>query len=154
MNRQPRNKSRALRKNMDLGTVCSNCGKECGRDIEYHHIVPLEYGGQDVISNIVPLCIECHNMCTHGFVHKKADHTGRNRRMYDAIYIDSVFTKYVQREISEKQARKMLGTGCHIREMAHFKDWARINGIDIGQTYGKSGRWHKDPDSKGWHIEK
>lgn len=38
----------------NIGTVCCNCGAT--EDIEYHHIVPLLLGGNDVKSNIVPLC--------------------------------------------------------------------------------------------------
>lgn len=42
------------------GTVCINCHKDCQDNIEYHHVVPLCIGGNDIISNIVPLCKECH----------------------------------------------------------------------------------------------
>lgn len=37
---------------------CINCGKEAS---ELHHIVPLALGGNDIDSNKVWLCIECHN---------------------------------------------------------------------------------------------
>ena len=37
---------------------CVNCGNEA---IELHHIVPLALGGNDIDSNKVWLCIECHN---------------------------------------------------------------------------------------------
>jgi len=37
---------------------CINCGKEAA---ELHHIVPLALGGNDIDSNKVWLCIECHN---------------------------------------------------------------------------------------------
>lgn len=41
-----------------VGRVCVNCGAI--DDIEYHHIVPLSLGGNDVLSNICPLCATCH----------------------------------------------------------------------------------------------
>lgn len=41
-----------------VGRVCANCGET--EDIEYHHIVPLALGGNDVLSNICPLCYKCH----------------------------------------------------------------------------------------------
>lgn len=41
-----------------VGRVCVNCGAI--EEIEYHHIVPLSLGGNDVLSNICPLCATCH----------------------------------------------------------------------------------------------
>ena len=37
---------------------CINCGKEA---TELHHVVPLALGGNDIDSNKVWLCIDCHN---------------------------------------------------------------------------------------------
>lgn len=37
---------------------CINCGQEA---FELHHVVPLALGGNDIDSNKVWLCIECHN---------------------------------------------------------------------------------------------
>ena len=135
--------SAKAKRDLSLGTVCYNCGKECGTHIEYHHIVPLEYGGRDVITNIVPLCSECHSMQTWGFVHKKAERTGRKRKQYDKELLNSVFTRYVNNELSEIDARKELGTGCKIRDMVQFKEWARDNGIEMKKTnFGRGGPRH------------
>lgn len=41
-----------------LGSICCNCGSN--KNIEYHHIVPVVYGGTNKLSNIVPVCVECH----------------------------------------------------------------------------------------------
>lgn len=41
-----------------IGRVCVNCGST--EDIEYHHIVPISLGGNDILSNICPLCHCCH----------------------------------------------------------------------------------------------
>lgn len=43
--------------------ICVNCGKEA---FEQHHIVPLSLGGNDIDSNKVWLCSECHAKI-HGF---------------------------------------------------------------------------------------
>lgn len=43
-----------------LGKKCCNCGSE--EDVQYHHIVELAAGGNDVIANIAPLCGTCHAM--------------------------------------------------------------------------------------------
>lgn len=135
--------SAKAKRELSLGTVCCNCGKECGRSIQYHHIIPLEYGGNDVITNIVPLCDDCHSMQTWGFVHKKAKRTGRKRKITDEDLLDSVFTRYVNKELSEIDARKELGTGSKIKDMVQFKEWADKNGIDLQTSYGRSGRWYK-----------
>lgn len=42
---------------------CVNCGSE--KDIMFHHIVPLALGGNDIVSNIVPLCTDCHYLIHH-----------------------------------------------------------------------------------------
>ena len=47
---------------------CINCGRT--DNLSYHHVVPLSKGGNDIPSNIVPLCPECHALA-HGFTHGK-----------------------------------------------------------------------------------
>lgn len=132
----------AKQKNL-FGTVCCNCGKECGAEIEYHHIVPLERGGKDVESNLAPLCYDCHSLCHFPFERKKPERTGRRRKEYDSALLDSVFSRYVNKKLSEAEARKELGTGCRIKDMIQFKEWAEANGIDIHKSFGRSGRWYK-----------
>lgn len=126
-----------------LGTVCCNCGKECGAEIEYHHVIPLERGGQDIISNLAPVCYECHSKIHFPFERKKPERTGRKRKVYDAVLMDSVFTRYVNKQLSEIEARRELGTGQHIKDMVQFKEWAEKNGVDLHQNFGRSGRWYK-----------
>lgn len=126
-----------------LGTVCGNCGKECGAEIEYHHVVPLERGGNDIVSNLLPLCYECHSLCHFPFERKKPERTGRKRKEYDPVLLDSVFSRYVNKQLSEIEAKKELNTGCHIKDMPQFREWAADRGIDITQNFGRSGRWYK-----------
>ena len=42
----------------ELGERCYNC--DSIEFIEYHHIVPVVYEGTNKLTNIVPLCINCH----------------------------------------------------------------------------------------------
>ena len=140
---QKRKVAHKMKRDRALGTVCWNCGKDCGTGIEYHHIVPLEWGGLDVETNIAALCPDCHAMCTHGFVHKKAEKSGRPRKVYDEALADSVFRRYINKQLSEIQAKKELGTGQHIKEMKIFKEWCEKNGINPRINYGQSGRWYK-----------
>lgn len=48
----------------ELGNICVNCGSD--EYIHYHHIVPLGNGGSNNITNIVPLCENCHGMVHMG----------------------------------------------------------------------------------------
>ena len=44
----------------EKGCACINCGDI--ETIHYHHVIPLSIGGNDIISNIVPLCYKCHGL--------------------------------------------------------------------------------------------
>lgn len=133
---------RAKRENL-LGTVCCNCGKECGNRIEYHHVVPLERGGKDIESNLAPLCYECHTVVHFEYQRKAPERTGRPRKEYDPELLDSVFSRYVNKQLSEREARSEIGTGCRIKDMVQFKEWAEAHGVDPQQSFGRSGRWYK-----------
>jgi 5-methylcytosine-specific restriction endonuclease McrA len=41
------------------GRKCCNCKQAEGR-IDIHHIVPLGVGGSNRLSNLRPLCLQCH----------------------------------------------------------------------------------------------
>ena len=142
MSSYSRKEARKAKEENFLGTICCNCGKECGKEIEYHHVVPLERGGLDVRSNLAPLCYECHTLVHFNFERKKPERTGRKRKVYDKDLMDSVFTRYVNKQISETEARKELGTGCRIKDMVQFTEWAEEHGIDVHQSFGRSGRWY------------
>lgn len=58
------NSDRELYKNTK-GTKCLYCNKEVGDNIEFHHLIPLIFGGDNRESNIIPLCSKCHNRA-HG----------------------------------------------------------------------------------------
>jgi hypothetical protein len=47
---------RVLALKRDSG-LCCNCGEKAKHA---HHIVPLSIGGNDVLSNLVSLCVSCH----------------------------------------------------------------------------------------------
>ena len=44
--------------NTSTKRICCNCGSS--EHIVDHYVVPLEFGGNDIHRNIVPLCYECH----------------------------------------------------------------------------------------------
>ena len=47
------------------GTVCCNCGENNEENITFHHVIPLSLGGKDILTNIVPLCHNCHMLLHH-----------------------------------------------------------------------------------------
>ena len=65
-----------------LGKVCSRCGSTDG--VEYHHRKPLQYGGTNDISNIVPLCHRCHQE-VHGAKPKDNAEIKRLQEENDAL---------------------------------------------------------------------
>lgn len=48
-----------------LPNNCSNCEKSDGT-LHIHHIVPLALGGNNIISNLVRLCSDCHALIHEG----------------------------------------------------------------------------------------
>ena len=131
------------KKELLLGSICCNCGKDCGEQIEYHHVVPLERGGRDTVRNLAPVCYECHSLIHFPFERKKPERTGRKRKQYDHELMDSIFTRYVNGEIMEQTARAELGTGCRIRDMVQFREWAVEHGINLDHArFGRGGPQH------------
>lgn len=143
MGNYSRKVAHAAKRELLLGSICCNCEKECGREIEYHHIVPLERGGKDIISNLAPVCYDCHSLIHFPYERKKPERVGRKRKEYDPALLDSVFSRYVNKELSETDARRELGTGCHIKDMIQFKEWAEEHDINPKINCGQSGRWYK-----------
>lgn len=52
-----------------LPSSCGNCGSK--QDIQIHHVVPLKVGGTNRITNLVPLCRECHKRVHGGISYGK-----------------------------------------------------------------------------------
>ena len=83
----------------NIGTVCCNCGAT--EDIEYHHIVPLLLGGNDVKSNIVPLCCKCHKAAHMGqHINHYRNNSRGGRHSKSSIEKNAhVFDQYINGEI-------------------------------------------------------
>ena len=47
----------------EIGLQCCNCGST--EDLQYHHIVPIAVGGEDINSNMCCLCYKCHYRLHH-----------------------------------------------------------------------------------------
>lgn len=92
-----------------IGTRCINCGTE--EMIEYHHVVPLGLGGNDVAENIVPLCHSCHKAahCGQHISHYvKTENSGRKPK---ATLEESkeTFDLYIRGAIGNRQVCEELG---------------------------------------------
>ena len=117
-----------------LGTKCCNCGSE--EYIEYHHIVPVIYGGSNKLSNIVPICVSCHYKA-HNRVNsegienaKKNKAVGRKHKVpYEVCYpyiVDYIHGNIGKREFKLKcgYSEKYKLSGC-----SYIKKYKEENNI-------------------------
>jgi 5-methylcytosine-specific restriction endonuclease McrA len=70
-----------------LGTTCVRCGST--EQIEYHHKRPLLYGGTNDLSNIIPLCRNCHKEAhgAKGMDREKEELRAENSRLKEKIKV-------------------------------------------------------------------
>jgi hypothetical protein len=95
-----------------LGVKCYNCGSK--EHIEYHHIVPVVYGGTNKLSNIVPLCVSCHYKAhnktnAEGIeIAKKNKKVGRKHTIpYETCY--PYIEDYIYGKIGKKEFKSKCG---------------------------------------------
>lgn len=114
-----------------LGQVCFNCG--CSECIELHHIVPLEFGGTNNISNIAVLCHKCH----------MAIHNGKSRKIYHNVKVggrphnvtseelEDALEDFISGHIGTNECKKRMGmsTKSKIGDMKYYKDFLKKKGI-------------------------
>lgn len=129
-----------------LRKTCANCGCDSKeRLIEYHHIVPLIHGGTNKLSNIVPLCEDCH-IKAHGSkkvrkTQKGIKGAGRPRIVPPNDY-RQILDRYMHGEISQSECKFMLNIAdkAKLTDMLYYHDYLEELGL-------KSCRNHLD------HIE-
>ena len=108
------------------GTTCCNCGINCEENIVYHHVVPISAGGNDIISNIIPVCTECHSIIHFGESHGLKNHSelvkkglkraraegkiiGRRKITYEDLPLNfGEYVKLVKNGMSIVEASKQL----------------------------------------------
>ena len=113
------------------GEVCVNCGSS--EKIEYHHIVPLALGGNDYLSNIVPLCYRCHKAAHNGRdIHKYCvpEFTGRHTKNSDEEAFKA-FGLFASGLIGTRKCKEILKLSekSHISDLAQYKKFLQLNGI-------------------------
>lgn len=135
----------------ELGEICVNCGSS--EYIEYHHIVPLIHGGTNNITNIVPLCTDCHNAAhnkhIHGEGYKKAREEGKVGRKHKKTYEECLpfITAYFECRIGAKELKERCGyaEGTKLSARAYIKRYKKehnipkdfYNHIDLLASQGK-----------------
>lgn len=114
-----------------VGRKCCNCGTT--ENIEYHHIVPLSLGGNDVVTNIVPLCHRCHKAahCGRHINHYTASSNGGRKTKAIGDKAKSVFEAYLNGEIGNRKACEILGyaDGSQIKSVKAFNQFIHNKGI-------------------------
>lgn len=114
-----------------VGKNCCNCG--ASENIEYHHIVPLFLGGKDVITNIVPLCHQCHKAahCGRHVSHYAISSNGGRKTKAIGDKAETVFEAYLNGKVGNRKACEMLGyaDGSQIKSVKAFKQFIRDKGI-------------------------
>lgn len=91
-----------------LGCTCVNCGST--ERIEYHHIVPLCMGGTNRLTNIVPVCVNCH-VAIHGEQEYRKLAFRRSVRKPKPKFeeFEKVFWDYANCKIDTSDVKRLLG---------------------------------------------
>lgn len=95
---------------------CCNCGKEAKH---LHHIVPLSLGGENIDSNIAPLCDECHGKIHKINFNRELQQAGIKRAKAEGKYkgrkeikiddnFNTLYEQYKNREINKCEFAKRL----------------------------------------------
>lgn len=121
------------------GRLAEECGKacvNCDADdvVEYHHIVPLEVGGTNKFSNIVPLCLTCH-MAVHMGNLKKAQRAAKRRMLSGRKRIcpegyKEILNDYLECRIGKKECVERLGlNNLRLTDYVWFKEYIKEKSI-------------------------
>jgi len=113
------------------GTECVNCGDD--KEIEYHHIVPLEVGGTNRFTNIAPVCLTCH-MKIHMSNFAKAKRSEKlkivsgRKRVHSENYKELLFD-FFNCKISKSECKDKLGVRGNFAETVWFDEFKKEHGI-------------------------
>lgn len=113
------------------GTKCINCGDET--QIEYHHVVPLELGGTNAFTNIVPLCLTCHmRIHMQGFAkakrYEKLKKVSGRKRIHTENYKE-LLLDFFNCRISKSECKEKLGVHGNFADTVWFDEFKKEHGI-------------------------
>ena len=121
----------------NLGSVCCNCGST--QNIHYHHIVPLSLGGTNKLTNIVPLCEECHGKA-HGGRNMNCMHEnsndGRPRNTPPEGY-QEIIHGYLHGYYGKKECKRLLGMNNNqkLSDKRYFRDYVNDSRIIVRKNF-------------------
>ena len=114
---------------------CCNCGSD--KNIEIHHIVPLANGGNNIITNMVALCKDCH-LKAHGKL-KRVENAkkGGRKPIKKPANADIVIKQYLEGIITRTEAiqRLKLSKGWKINELWYFQEYLKEHNIIAHKNY-------------------
>ena len=114
-----------------LGNKCCNCGTD--KAIEYHHIVPIMFGGNDIPSNMVAICHSCHRAIHYGKPMSLYLNTKNSGRKPKIPYKEAceIYDLYVNGEIGNTKAKQLLNCSARteLSKHANFKRYKKERGI-------------------------
>lgn len=114
------------------GTACFNCGST--EEIEWHHVVPLEIGGNHTLTNLVPLCKSCHMAVTHHqLILQTAGRVrrgGGRKRIIPDNYKD-ILSDYIHCKITKTECTSRLGLSAKntANDASWFKEYLEEIGV-------------------------
>ena len=117
---------------------CANCGTSS--NVELHHIVPLAFGGNDIISNMIPLCHACHNATHHAKsiskYTRKASNAGRPPKCDDEAAF-SAMDMWANGDIGERRCQELmrLSGKTKVKQTSQYIKWKRSRGIENVKNY-------------------
>lgn len=122
-----------------LGSKCCNC--ESTENIEYHHVVPLAFGGTNRLSNIKPLCPRCH-LAVHRGKHmnefrKQPEKTGRPRKWPLTDESEKHIWRWAKGEIGTRELKELVGMkkSIHLPETQMYEQFVEKHGISRIRNY-------------------
>lgn len=126
MRHRPITKTRRMRLIQMHGDRCINCGSP--DEIEWHHVVPLEVGGNDVDTNLVPLCYSCHKAVTHHELLLKTSgrpHGNGGRKRTIPENYKEILHDYLYGRISKTECSVRLGLSKNnkVNDASWFKEY-------------------------------
>lgn len=153
--REQKNEFWRLRKDIksEYQPVCGNCGSI--ENIEFHHVVPLEFGGRNVITNIVPLCHQCHCLAHQKVGKKSVERAGRPRKDAPEGYKEAI-DRYIRGELKGKDFKREMGMdrGTRICEKWFYKEYLDECGIEKVEKRGSRDKVRSYVYYKDGRVEK
>ena len=115
------------------GCACVNCGSE--EMVEYHHIIPLAFGGTNSPKNVVPLCYKCHKAAHYGrHINNYADHSrskdGRPPKCDDETAFRAL-DLMLDGQIGNRKCKEMMNLAKRTepKQTSQFQRWCEARGV-------------------------